>query len=534
MRRLRLSTPAQALALVLPTVVLATPLALAPAYADPAQPAVSTPAAEQALENVTALLTGVTDGVAGTVDAAVSGPTDATLALLDLRKQLPNLSPEDRQAAKALMARPDGLNGTATDSHMSATWDTAERAAAKSTCDDALTYGAHPFCVHWVPAGTMNSSGKTSRHGATSASVSNTVSVMQNVWDTEITSMGYLAPLADHGREGSDQLDVYLADIAGSDAGTDGYDYFGYAVPEDNPVASSGYLVLENDFSEFANANTSSTEFREVTAAHEFFHLVQFAYDSYENSWLMESTATWMEEQVYDAINDNRNYIKLGSERQPGLSLDTHNGGAEYGTWVFHQLYTEAPGAGVVHKVWEYAAQGPTPTNTQNPYVVRDNYRWALNKALTDSGWTLERAFRAFGGASLAPQLAWSEGSAYPTAALSSSTWLSSSSRSTGTRSVKLSHLAGAAVEFKPGGTLNGSWKLGIRVDSPSTQSVAYAIVFNADGSTRRMALALNSSGNIAFSVPFTYGTVKRVDLYVGNASPTNGRTTTFSATAFH
>jgi hypothetical protein len=35
-----------------------------------------------------------------------------------------------------------------------------------------------------------------------------------------------------------------------------------------------------------------------VTAAHEFFHAVQFAYDIGEDGWLMESTATWMEEHV--------------------------------------------------------------------------------------------------------------------------------------------------------------------------------------------------------------------------------------------
>ena len=49
----------------------------------------------------------------------------------------------------------------------------------------------------------------------------------------------------------------------------------------------------------------------QVTAAHEFFHAIHFSlYSTYEASWLMEQTATWMEEQVYDHINDYRAYLQ--------------------------------------------------------------------------------------------------------------------------------------------------------------------------------------------------------------------------------
>ena len=37
----------------------------------------------------------------------------------------------------------------------------------------------------------------------------------------------------------------------------------------------------------------------EVTAAHELFHAVQFAYDYDEDAWFMEATATWAEDEVY-------------------------------------------------------------------------------------------------------------------------------------------------------------------------------------------------------------------------------------------
>ena len=46
-----------------------------------------------------------------------------------------------------------------------------------------------------------------------------------------------------------------------------------------------------------------------MTAAHEFFHAVQFAYDAADDQWFMESTATWMEDEIYDDVNDNLQYL---------------------------------------------------------------------------------------------------------------------------------------------------------------------------------------------------------------------------------
>ena len=60
----------------------------------------------------------------------------------------------------------------------------------------------------------------------------------------------------------------------------------------------------------------------QVTAAHEYFHAVQYAYDATEASWFMEATATWAEDEVYDSVNDNVNYLRAGQLGLPDLSLD--------------------------------------------------------------------------------------------------------------------------------------------------------------------------------------------------------------------
>jgi len=47
----------------------------------------------------------------------------------------------------------------------------------------------------------------------------------------------------------------------------------------------------------------------EVTAAHEYNHVLQFNYDINEDAWMFESVATWMEDYVYTDVNDYRQYV---------------------------------------------------------------------------------------------------------------------------------------------------------------------------------------------------------------------------------
>ena len=46
-----------------------------------------------------------------------------------------------------------------------------------------------------------------------------------------------------------------------------------------------------------------------VTFAHEFNHLLQQNYDSFQDLWMFESTAVWAEEKVFPQINDYVNYV---------------------------------------------------------------------------------------------------------------------------------------------------------------------------------------------------------------------------------
>ena len=57
-----------------------------------------------------------------------------------------------------------------------------------------------------------------------------------------------------------------------------------------------------------------------ATAAHEFHHCIQFAYDGNEASWFMELDATYMEDIVFDQVNDNYNYLSSYMD-DPQISL---------------------------------------------------------------------------------------------------------------------------------------------------------------------------------------------------------------------
>ena len=130
------------------------------------------------------------------------------------------------------------------------------------------------------------------------------------------------ATSADHGP--NDELDVYLADVGA--IGLSGY------VATDDPRADddtyqyrdySAYVVVDDDFSVAQLGASGGPGGLRATAAHEFFHAVQFAYDSSEDDWLTEGTAVWMEERVADDVDANRRWLRssplvhpVGADRQ--------------------------------------------------------------------------------------------------------------------------------------------------------------------------------------------------------------------------
>ncbi len=151
------------------------------------------------------------------------------------------------------------------------------------------------------------------------------VSVVNTALQTEVLTLGYPMPPSD----GDGIYDVYLEDQD---------NIYGYVQPEggltDNPnttqvenSARTSHMVMENDMAEavFKSTTQEALELNvKVTFAHEFFHAIQFglaASFSDQTSWLLESTAVWMEITVYPGNNATYNEYSLDWMRYPDAGL---------------------------------------------------------------------------------------------------------------------------------------------------------------------------------------------------------------------
>ncbi|MFC1683125.1 MXAN_6640 family putative metalloprotease [Candidatus Zixiibacteriota bacterium] len=189
--------------------------------------------------------------------------------------------------------------------------------------------------------------------------------VFDQVWETEIDLMGYRSPPADgswYGDEdygGDSRYDVYVENL-------DRHYVYGYTqseffVPSVAPHAATSYIVVDNDYSSGIYPTRDESGLM-VTAAHELFHAVHFAYDALEDRYFMEITATWMEDMVYDDINDYYNYLSSSRNRSifgdPELSLTTFDGFHEYSSCVWAHYLSERFGSRIIREIWQGCIEG--------------------------------------------------------------------------------------------------------------------------------------------------------------------------------
>lgn len=410
--------------------------------------------------------------------SALSGTTslhrDATTALATLRASYPDLSAAEKAQADRILARPAGLG--------------------------SVTCGAH-VCVHYTTSGPNR---------ATAAWAQHTRSVLNAVWAFEVGALGYRAPATDATRGGNAKLDVYLQNLGSQFL-------YGYCAPEfqvpGQSHRASGYCALDNNYSEPVFSAHSPDANLRVTAAHEFFHAIQFNYDYTDDSWILEATSTWMEERYADDVNDNRQYLRGSQLSQPGKPLDTfeNGGGAQYGNWIFFQKLAQRFGVGSVKSIWQRldATKGRA-----------DNYSiQGVKTYLASKRTSLPRFYADFAAGNLFPARSYVEGSAYRSAPVAKS--YSFGARSHSARSsVKMAHLTSKNYVFAPNSSLRGKWKLRLRVDGPPSAAgpAAFVQIVPRHGAVVRRQVRINASGNGSITVSFRRATVRRVTLTVANA----------------
>jgi len=275
------------------------------------------------------------------------------------------------------------------------------------------------FKIHYsVVAGDTNAISSSDGDGnGTPDYVDDVMTVLEFVWQTEITAMGYVAPPPDSVEGGDAKYDVYLMKIR---SGTYGYVYRERRV-RDNPNSANvvennaytSYMVLRNDYSGFPLNELQAIQ---VTSAHEFFHSIQNGYDAFEKAWMKEATATWCEDEVYDDINDNYQYLPNWFAT-PEIPLDADHrtddnvySGHWYGSWIFFRYISEhVGGRNTVRRIWERSVA----FNSEKGDFSFN----AINDALAVQGTNFEGVFRSFTVANLFRTITpydYEEGREYP------------------------------------------------------------------------------------------------------------------------
>jgi Divergent InlB B-repeat domain len=295
-----------------------------------------------------------------------AAPWDGTLTLLEVRRDLPRLREAARDEIQALLAPPP--------SGPSCSSSSGTQANALSTTRFHITYDG-------VDAGLTAAGYAASLEGS---------------WQKEVDSFGWAAPpiFAANPAPGNrypvriDDLGPGLYGFVSPQGTNAGFVGDNSATAWDDTDAYASCMVLNRDYSGFPSTPQASLD---STTAHEFNHSIQFGYGALAGGNIpddvfVEGGATWMEDEVHDAADDNRFYLWPVFRDSMG---DYDN--SPYPYWITFRGMTERYGAGsaggaeqVMQEFWELTSQN-----------AKSNQE-AMAAALGLRGTTLADAFHAY------------------------------------------------------------------------------------------------------------------------------------------
>jgi len=220
--------------------------------------------------------------------------------------------------------------------------------------------------------------------------VDSVAAIFDAVWEMEIGELGYEAPPDDNGTGGGNEYDIY---IEAQSPGT-----FGLTVWELADSLESGarqryptYIIIDVDF---LGERTPGIDGLRVTAAHEFHHAIQVgSYGIWLNVpasdfFFYELSAVWLEEVVFDEINDY--YFDLDDFFVGFKDLSNRSYGfTHYAIWRGYErcvwaLFLEKKyGRDIVRQVWDGMKRMPALQS--------------MDETLRQQGSSLAASFAEFG-----------------------------------------------------------------------------------------------------------------------------------------
>ncbi|MFQ5825068.1 MAG: T9SS type A sorting domain-containing protein [bacterium] len=208
----------------------------------------------------------------------------------------------------------------------------------------------------------------------------------ENSFQIEVGALGYRKPPDDAEVDEPEYYDVYITNL--------GYQFYGFTQGETNPPETPqndlrSYIVIDNDFN---NGHfTTGISGAQVTAAHEYYHAIQFGYRIFLNDnerFYYEFCSVWMEDVVYDEINDYYQYLPIFFRHTeiPFNKFDHlghYLGEALWNHFLVKKYQENDKGFSIIRRTWELI-------QSDELALV------AIDKALTETGSSFKNDFAEF------------------------------------------------------------------------------------------------------------------------------------------
>ena len=188
--------------------------------------------------------------------------------------------------------------------------------------------------------------------------VDEVASAFEKSYQIQIDVLEYQEPPDDNGVDG-EEYDIYILDVgAGSLYGETVSEL---DVPETPQDDFTSFIRIDNDYTQHFTRGVPGAQ---VTAAHEYFHAIQFGYRSFLNNdekFYYELCSVWMEDVIYDDINDYYQYLPTFFRRTqtPFNEFDVFGHYLGEALWN-HFLVKTYDDSSMIRLSWEFMKDGST------------------------------------------------------------------------------------------------------------------------------------------------------------------------------
>ncbi|RLD17134.1 hypothetical protein DRI50_00145 [candidate division KSB1 bacterium] len=220
------------------------------------------------------------------------------------------------------------------------------------------------FTLHYDLTGYNKVPAKDSLKNGIPDYIDSAAVILEHVWDVEINQMGFRPPPDSTGQP-VQSYPVYFSSMG----------YYGvtnFDLKEDLSSLPgqnyASYLELHNNFAGSGFA-TNGLAALKVTAAHEFHHAIQLGYQlrwNNENGYpelpdrfFMEMTSTFMEDYVYDQVNDYVQYVNRFLPVADTKPFNITDNNTEYANCIYLHMLAKVHGVEIIRKIWEHIVRYP-------------------------------------------------------------------------------------------------------------------------------------------------------------------------------